>query len=94
MAIRNALLVATLTVLALASQSSLAGRVCTQYQTSQHSCSTCGGDGLEDSGNRIGRPKSEWKNKHTCRRCKGSGTVTRKTCIAWKETKPAKAVTK
>jgi|TARA_R110001583_G_scaffold47285_6_gene148167 hypothetical protein len=56
---------------------------CLQYQTSTVRCGTCGGDGREDSGSRIGLPRSEWKNKHTCRACGGSGTIQKRRCVSY-----------
>lgn len=64
---------------------------CVQWTTTNVSCGLCGGDGLEDSGTRIGRPRHEWKNKHTCRQCGGSGRVQQKNCIKWEDTKPSRA---
>jgi len=67
---------------------------CLQYQTYSVSCGLCGGDGREDSGRRIGLPRSEWKNKHTCRACGGSGRVNKRKCVRSERTRPSSSVQK
>ena len=72
--------------------SAIAG--CVRYENYTVRCSLCGGDGLEDSGKRIGLPRSEWKNKHTCRACGGSGSVTQRKCTSRERSKPSRAIQK
>lgn len=84
---RNLIFAMTALPAVFLADSAIAG--CLQYQTSTVKCGTCGGDGLEDSGSRIGLPSSQWKNKHTCRACGGRGSIEKRRCVSYDRTKPS-----